>query len=71
MKHLFNSKRFVVRKRFKFWSLIKRKPDVSVLELASRIRQAAATCDFTAIKDLLGEAQRTRFVCLINNEAVL
>ena len=43
----------------------------SVLELAARIRQAATTCDFTAIKDPLDEALRTHFISSINNEAVL
>ena len=71
MKHQFDPKRFVVRKRFKFWSEMQRKPGESVLELAARIRQAAATCNFTAIKDPLDEARRTRFICSINNEAVL
>eukprot|EP00731_Ephydatia_muelleri_P000958 Em0001g958a len=37
-------------------------------ELTARI---AVTCDFTAIKDPLDEAMRTRFMCSINNEAVL
>ena len=71
MKHQFDPKRFVVRERFKFWSEMQRKPGESVLELAARIRQAAATCNFTAIKDPLDEALRTRFICSINNEAVL
>ena len=47
------------------------KPGETVLELAARIRQAAATCDFSAIEDPLGEALLIRFICLINNEAVL
>ena len=50
---------------------MQRKPGESVLELAARIRQAAATCDFTAVKDPLNEALLTRFICSINNEAVL
>ena len=29
------------------------------------------TCDFASIKDPLDEALRTRFICSINNEAVL
>ena len=56
MKHQFDPKRFVVRERFKFWSEMQRKPGESVMELAARIRQAAATCNFTAIKDPLDEA---------------
>ena len=50
---------------------MQRKPGKSVLKSAERIRQAAVTCDFTAIKDSLAEALRTRFICSINNEAVL
>ena len=50
---------------------MQRKPGESVLELAARIRQAAASCNFTAIKDPLDEALRTRFICSITNEAVL
>ena len=50
---------------------MQRKPRESVLELAARIRHAAATCGFTAIKDSLNEAQRTCFFCSVNNEAVL
>ena len=71
MKHQFDPKRFVVRERVKFWSEMQRKPGESVLELAARIRQAAATCNFTAIKDSLDKALRTRFICSIDNEAVL
>ena len=71
MKYQFDPKRFVVREHFKFWSEMQRKPGESVLELAARIRQAAATCGFTAIKDPLDEAQHTHFICSINNEAVL
>ena len=42
---------------------MQRKPGETVLELAARIRQAAATCDFSAIEDPLDEALRTRFIC--------
>ena len=52
----FDPKRFVVRERFKFWSDMKRKPGETIPELASRIRQDAATCDFQSIKDPLDEA---------------
>ena len=65
IKHQFDPK------RFKFWSEMQRKPDESVWELAVRIRQAAATCNSTAIKDSLDEALRARFNCSIYNEAVL
>ena len=46
MAEQFDPKRFVVRERFKFWSDMKRKPGETIPELASRIRQDAATCDF-------------------------
>ncbi|WP_435321313.1 hypothetical protein, partial [Klebsiella pneumoniae] len=35
------------------------------------IRQKAATCDFTSIKDAQDEALRTNFMCSVDNEAVL
>ena len=71
MKQQFDPKRFVVRERFRFWSDMKRKPGESTLELSACIRQAAATCDFPSINDPLDEALRTRFICSVNNEAVL
>ena len=71
IKRRFDPKRFVVRERFKFWSEMQRKSGESVLELAARIWQAAATCNFTGIKGPLDEALRTRFISSINNEAVL
>ena len=61
MAEQFDPKRFVVRERFKFWSDMKRKPGETIPELASRIRQDAATCDFQSIKDPLDEALRTKF----------
>ena len=48
-----------------------RKPGETVQEIAARNRQDAVTCDFASIKDPLDEALRTRFICSINNEAVL
>ena len=68
MAEQFDPKRFVVRERFKFWSDMKRE---TIPELASRIRQDAATCDFQSIKDPLDEALRTKFICSVDNEAVL
>ena len=53
------------------WSDMKRKPGETIPELASRIRQDAATCDFQSIKDPLDEALRTKFICSVDNEAVL
>ena len=71
MAEQFDPKRFVVRERFKFWSDMKRNPGETIPELASRIRQDAATCDFQSIKDPLDEALRTKFICSVDNEAVL
>ena len=71
MEKQFDPKRFVVRERFKFWSNMERKPSETVQELAARIRQDAATCDFSSIADPQDEAMRTRFICSINNEAAL
>ena len=70
MAEQFDPKRFVVRERFKFWSDMKCKPGETI-QLASRIRQDAATCDFQSIKDPLDEALRTKFICSVDNEAVL
>ena len=71
MKDQFDPKRFVVRERFKFWSDMQRKPGETLQELAARIRHDAATCDFSSIKDPQDEALRQRFICSVNNEAVL
>ena len=71
MKKQFDPKRFVVRERFRFWNKMKRTPCESIQELATRIRRAAATCDFNSITDSLDKALRTRFICSINNEAIL
>ena len=48
-----------------------RKPGETIHELAARICQDAVTCEFAAIKDRQDEALRTRFLCSVNNEAVL
>ena len=71
MAEQLDPKRFVVRERFKFWSDMKRKPGKTIPELASRIRQDAATCDFQSIKDPLDEALQTKFICSVDNETVL
>ncbi len=71
MKEQFDPKLFIVRERFKFWSDMQRKPGETLQELAARIRQDAATCDFTSIEDPQDEALRQRFICSVNNEAVL
>ena len=71
MKIQYDPKRFVIRERFKFWSDMNRKPGESIPELAARIRQDAVNCDFQSIRDPLDEALRTRFICSVNNEAVL
>ena len=71
MKSQFDPSRYIVRERFKFWSEMQRKPGETIHELAARIRQDAVTCDFPSITDPLDEAMRTRFMCSVNNEAVL
>ena len=71
MEEQFDPRRFIVRERFKFWSDMGRKPGETIQELAARIRQDAATCDFSSIKKPQDEAMRTRFMCSISNEAVL
>ena len=71
MEQQYDPKRFVVRERFRFWSNMQRKPGETAQELAARIRQEAATCDFASIKDPQDEALRTKFICSIGNEAVL
>ena len=71
MKTQFDPKKFIIRERFKFWSEMQRKPGESVQELAARIRQDAATCDFASIGNPFDEALRTRFICSVKNEAVL
>ena len=71
MKKQFDPKLFIVRERFKFWSDMQRKPGETLQELAARIRQDAATCDFPSIKDPQDEALRQRFICSVNNETVL
>ena len=71
MKNQFDPARYIVRERFKFWSKMQRKLGETIHELAVRIRHDAVTCDFPSIKDPLDEAMRTRFMCSVNNEAVL
>ena len=71
MKTQFDPTRYVVRERFKFWSEMQRKPGETIQELAARIRHDAVRCNFPSIKDPQDEAMRTRFMCSVNNEAVL
>ena len=71
MKDQYDPKKFIIRERFKFWSDMQRKPGETIHELAARIRQDAATCDFTSIRNPQDEALRQRFICSVNNEAVL
>ena len=71
MKNEFDAKRFIVRERFEYSGDMQCKLGETVLELAARIRQAAAISDFSATEDPLDEALCTRFLCSINNEAVL
>ena len=67
----YDHKKYTVRERYRFWSSLQRKPGETMQELAARIRQEATTCDFASITDPLDEAMRTRFICSVNNEAVL
>ena len=71
MKEQFHPTRFIVRERYKFWTGTGRKPGESIQQLAARIRQDAVTCDFPSITNHLDEAMRTRFMCHVDNEAVL
>ena len=71
MEKRFDPKRFVIQERYKFYSSKTRQPGESLGELAARLRQAAATCDFPSVKDPLDDALRTAFTCRVNNEAVL
>ena len=71
MQKQYDQKRFVVRECFKFWSSLNRKPGETIQELAARIRQEAATCNFSAIEGPQDEAMRMRFICSVGNEAVL
>ena len=71
MGNQFNPSKFVVRERYKFWTGMKREPGETINQLAARIRQAATTCDFASIENPQDEAMRTRFICSVNNEAVL
>ena len=71
MKMQFDPTLIVIRESFKFWTTMQRRPGESIQELAARIRQAAATCDFASIADPLDEALRTRFICSVNNKRFL
>jgi hypothetical protein len=71
LKAQFDPTQFIIRERHKFWSDMSRRSGEKVNELAARIRQDATTCAFNEIGDPLDEAMRTRFMCSIQNEAVL
>ena len=71
MEEQFDPKLFIVRERFKFWSDMQRKPGETLQEFAVRFRQDAATCDFRSTQDSQDEALHQRFICSVNNEAVL
>ena len=70
MEEQFDPKQFIVQERYKFWSLMKRQPGESPNDLAARLRQAAATCDFPSVKDWLDDSLRTAFVCKIDEAVV-
>ena len=65
MKEQFDSKLFIVRERFKFWSDMQRKPGETLQELAARIRKDAVTCDFPSIQDPQDEGLRQRFIIML------
>ena len=71
METKFDPKRFIVRERFMFWSVVQYKSGETIQKLAARLRQQAVTCDFTSIKDPEDEALRTKFIFSVGNEAVL
>ena len=50
---------------------MQRRPGKTLQELAARIHQDVATCDFPSIEDPQDEALRQGFICSVNNEAVL
>ena len=67
----FELKQFFVQERYKFWTWKIRQPGESPNDLAARLHQAAATCDFPSVKDWLDDSLRTAFVYEIDNEAVV
>ena len=71
MESTFNPTTFLVRERYKFWSNCRRNPGETIHELATRIRQADATCNFASFRNPLDETLRTSFICNVQNEAVL
>jgi hypothetical protein len=62
LEEQFHLTSFVVHERFKFWSQMDRKPGETPLQLAPRIQQDAATCDFGNTNDPLDATMRTRFI---------
>ncbi|KII74191.1 hypothetical protein RF11_00565 [Thelohanellus kitauei] len=58
----FNSKKFVIRERHRFYT---------ENQFTAKVRERVSTCDFSTIKDPLDEALKTGFICGVNNEAVL
>ena len=71
MHEHYDPRRFVVQERYNIWLIKKRQTNQTVHELAATIRQAAATCNRTSIKDIHDEAMQTSFTCRIGSEAVL
>ena len=61
MEERFDPKLFIVRKRFKFWSDMQRKPGETLQELAARICQEAVTCDFPSIEHPQDKALPQRY----------
>ena len=71
MSLVFDPKRILIRERYRYWLAMKRKPGETIQELAARTRRDASTCEFKNIRDPLDEALRLRFICSVDNEAVL
>ena len=67
----YKAKLFVIPERYKFWGDLSKKRNESVTELAARIQQDAVTCDFGSITDFQDDAMCTRFICSVNEEAIL
>ena len=71
MTSVFDPTRILVRERYLYWLAMKQRPGETIQELAASTQQDASTCDFNSIKDPLDEALHTRFICSVDNEAVL
>ena len=66
MSEQYDPAKYVVQKRYKFWSDMTRKKDKYFV---ASLRQEAILCDFQSIKHHLNETMRTKFMRLVQNEA--